>query len=149
MLCQGLSSALGTSHPLSVHLCIVLALLLVQDGKLVEAAALCRFEGQIGPQQPQTLADARALVALLYACGEDSSAALLEQRLLWSAVLPFSPGRRKLSPAPSPSPPRVPFPSPLWAHACALPSSTLPTPPEVPALPQHSGTNVSRVLIFG
>ena len=44
-----------------------LALLLVQEGCDDEAAVLYRFGGTLGPQIPQTLKDARALVALLSA----------------------------------------------------------------------------------
>ena len=72
---------LGASHKLSLCFCIALALLLAQGGRPAEAVVLCRFECDLGPQDPQTLKDAAGLIALLHECGEDASAALLEQRL--------------------------------------------------------------------
>ena len=76
---QGFTQALGAAHQGSVLFSIALALLLVQTSQLERAVALYRIPGELGPQTPHTLNDARALAALLRERGEDADAAAVER----------------------------------------------------------------------
>ena len=75
---QGFAAALGALHQGTVCYSIALALLLAQTEKLGQAAALYRSRVE-GPQVPQALKDAGALVALLRERGEEADAAALER----------------------------------------------------------------------
>ena len=76
---QWMTSALGAVHISTVEFSISLALLLAQTDRLEHARALYRIEGELGPPNPETLRDARALVALLRTRGEGADAATLER----------------------------------------------------------------------
>ena len=76
---QGMKSALGAAHPGTLEFSLALALLLAQTDRLEHARALYRIEGELGPPNPETLRDARALVALLRTRGEGADAATLER----------------------------------------------------------------------
>ena len=76
---QGYTQAFGAAHQGSVLFSIALALLLVQTRQHELAAALYRILGELGPQAPHTLKDARALAALLRERGKDADAAAVER----------------------------------------------------------------------
>ena len=89
----GLKMTLSTREPMPVVLLathsfaalgLVIATLAQKEGvaaaaQLERAAALYRIPGELGPQLPQALKDARALVALLRERGEEADAAALER----------------------------------------------------------------------
>ena len=73
---QGQTEALGPLHQRTIGARIALALLLAQQGR-EEAARLRHFDDALGPQDPDTLKDVRALAALLRGRGEGEEAAAL------------------------------------------------------------------------